>query len=315
MNYLKEELYELIKSDDRIFDYLQHSSLDGLWYWDLENQEEEWMNPTFWKTLGYDPAEMPHKSAAWQDVIHPDDLPAVIERLDRHMENPDHPYDQIVRYRHKEGSTVWIRCRGLAIRDEAGKPLRMLGAHVDVTEQMRAQQLLDEAAKVARVGSWEMDLKTDDLRWSSMTREILRAGKDHVPDLHEAINMYKEGESRRKITQVVSRLIEEGIPFDEVIQLIRFDKTELWVRCVGYADFLDGECVRIYGIFQDIDERKKKDLKLQQSESELRQVFQNSPAGMATVGLDGRWQRTNQALEQMLGYMGNELTELTLIGL
>lgn len=40
-NYLKKELYELIKNDESIFDFIQESSLDGMWYWDLENPENE----------------------------------------------------------------------------------------------------------------------------------------------------------------------------------------------------------------------------------------------------------------------------------
>jgi hypothetical protein len=47
-NYLKKELYELIKTDESIFDFIQESSLDGLWYWDLEEPENEWMNSKFW---------------------------------------------------------------------------------------------------------------------------------------------------------------------------------------------------------------------------------------------------------------------------
>ena len=133
-NYLKKELYELIKTDESIFDFIQESSLDGLWYWDLENPEEEWMNPKFWTVLGYNPEEMPHKSTAWQNIINQDDLKIATENLTRHCENPDHPYDQVVRYQHKNGSTVWIRCRGMAVRDESGKAVRMLGAHQDITD-------------------------------------------------------------------------------------------------------------------------------------------------------------------------------------
>ena len=73
-HYLKNELYELIQSDRRIFEFLQEASLDGMWYWDLENMEHEWMSSKFWKVLGYDPEEMPHNPAAWQDIINPDDL-------------------------------------------------------------------------------------------------------------------------------------------------------------------------------------------------------------------------------------------------
>ncbi|MFW6351266.1 MAG: PAS domain-containing protein, partial [Bacteroidota bacterium] len=131
-NYLKKELYEKIKTDDSVFDFIQDGSLDGLWYWDLENLENEWMNRKFWTTLGYDPDVMPHKSDAWQNIIHPEDLKVATENFIRHCENPEHPYDQIVRYFHKNGSTVWIRCRGLAIRDSNGKAIRMLGAHQDI---------------------------------------------------------------------------------------------------------------------------------------------------------------------------------------
>ncbi|MFA8434469.1 MAG: ATP-binding protein [Marinifilaceae bacterium] len=143
-NYLKEELYELIKKDDSIFSFLQNSSLDGLWYWDLEQPENEWMNKRFWTTLGYNPEEMPHKASAWQDIINQEDLQVALDNFKKHLENPDHPYDQIVRYTHKNGSIVWIRCRGMAIRDKDGKPIRMLGAHHDITEQKKTEQALKE---------------------------------------------------------------------------------------------------------------------------------------------------------------------------
>jgi len=138
--YLKEELYSLIRSDETIFDFLQNSALDGLWYWDLEKPENEWMNPRFWEVLGYNPEEMPHKSNAWQSIINQDDLKIATENFIKHCENPEHPYDQIVRYKHKNGSTKWIRCRGLAIRDANGKAFRMLGAHHDVSSIFEKQE-------------------------------------------------------------------------------------------------------------------------------------------------------------------------------
>jgi PAS domain S-box-containing protein len=140
MNYLKKELYELVKSDEEIFDFIQDASVDGLWYWDVENPENEWMNPRFWKTLGYNPDEMPHKASAWQSIIHPDDLKLTLENFKKHCENPDHPYDQVVRYTHKNGSIMWIRCRGIAIRNKKGKAVRMLGAHIDVTKEKESEE-------------------------------------------------------------------------------------------------------------------------------------------------------------------------------
>lgn len=133
-NYLQKELRELIKHDDAIFDFLQNSSLDGMWYWDLENPEHEWMNNKFWQVLGYDPNEKQHLSAEWQEIIDKEDLRTALNNFHAHCQDPKHPYDQIVRYRHKNGSIVWIRCRGMAIRDQNGVPIRMIGAHTDITK-------------------------------------------------------------------------------------------------------------------------------------------------------------------------------------
>lgn len=140
--YLKRELYELIKTDESFFDFIQESALDGLWYWDLENPENEWMNPKFWTVLGYNPNEMPHNTSAWQDIINQDDLKLAKEILNKHLENSNHPFDQIVRYTHKDGSTVWIRCRGKVIRNKDGKPIRMLGAHHDISDIKNKEQEL-----------------------------------------------------------------------------------------------------------------------------------------------------------------------------
>ncbi|WP_084202242.1 sensor domain-containing diguanylate cyclase [Aeromonas fluvialis] len=132
-HYLKKELYELIKSDDSIFDFIQKASLDGIWYWNLEKTNDEWMSPEFWQVLGYEHETMPHSPDSWQSIINQDDLKIAIDNFNKHIEDEKHPYDQIVRYKHKDGSTVWIHCRGIAIRNSNGKPIRMLGAHNDIT--------------------------------------------------------------------------------------------------------------------------------------------------------------------------------------
>ena len=139
-NYLQEELYQLIRSDEQIFEFIQEASLDGLWYWDLDNPENEWMNEKFWTVLGYDPEEKKHLVSEWQDIIFEDDLAIAISNFKRHCQDPSHPYDQTVRYHHRNGSTVWIRCRGMAIRDENNVAHRMLGAHSDITKQKEIEE-------------------------------------------------------------------------------------------------------------------------------------------------------------------------------
>jgi len=148
-HYLKAELYSLMRARDDINEFLSQAVLDGIWYWDLENPEHEWMSPAFWRTLGYPPDAMPHIAAAWQSLIDADDLKIATENFEKHCADPSHPYDQIVRYKHADGHTVWIRCRGMAIRDENGRAIRMLGAHVDITElKTKESQLAEQNARL-----------------------------------------------------------------------------------------------------------------------------------------------------------------------
>jgi len=143
-HYLKKELDSLLMQDTSIFHFLLSGSLDGVGYWDLEAPEHEWMSERFWTLLGYDPSEKNHLAAEWPDLIDPEDLTTTLDNFKRHCENPEQPFDQVVRYKHKNGSTVWARCRGIAIRDDKGKPIRMLGAHTELTREKLAEKQLEK---------------------------------------------------------------------------------------------------------------------------------------------------------------------------
>ncbi len=155
-HYLRRELYELVRTDPAIFEWLQEGSLDGIWYWDLESPAHEWMSGRFWRVFGYDPADKAHLASEWQDMIHPDDLAVALDNFNLHCKDPSHAYDQLVRYTHRDGSTVWVRCRGLAIRDEDGTPKRMLGAHNELTSLKVAEERL--AARLAVVEQLNAEL-------------------------------------------------------------------------------------------------------------------------------------------------------------
>ena len=147
-NYLQAEFYQQLQNNDELIEFIEQGSLDGLWYWDLEQPENEWMSPRFWQVLGIDPSTKKHLSSEWQDLIHPDDLKTALHNFEKHCSDSTFPYDQYVRYKHIDGSWVWVRCRGMAIRNKEGKPIRMLGAHTDVTELVDARRQLELAKQL-----------------------------------------------------------------------------------------------------------------------------------------------------------------------
>lgn len=187
-NYLESELEALIQTDPKVWQFLRESSLDGVWDWDLENPEHEYMSPEFWRLFGFDPADKKHLAAEWQDLIFPEDLEIAKENVAKHCADPTHPYDQIVRYRCSDGSVAWVRCRGIAIRDETGKPYRLLGAHNDITAQKREElkaatlsQDLETIFNAATSGIVALDSDGQVIRVNDRARHFLGGISDAVP--------------------------------------------------------------------------------------------------------------------------------------
>jgi PAS domain S-box-containing protein len=310
MNYLKAELYKLLQQDSEVFDFIQEAALDGLWYWDIENPENEWMNPKFWRVLGYKPEDMPHKSEAWHDKIHAEDLQLAKKNFERHCADASFPYEQVIRYFHKEGHTIWMRCRGMAIRDEAGKPIRMLGAHNEITELKKKELLLSETNKIAKIGYWEIDIKKGLPIWSEVTREIHEVPLDFEPNLEEGINFYREGYSRTRIGEIVEKAISEGIPFDEELELTTYTGKNKWVRVIGLTESIQGKCIRLYGLFQDIDEKVKLNEALETEKKRYQQIISGAKLGSWELNLTTNQIGLNSHAPKILGYTSAEFKQL-----
>jgi PAS domain S-box-containing protein len=150
-HYLAAELRDAMQKDASVCAFIHDIILDGIWYWDLENQDQEWMSNSFWATLGYDGELMPHSPSAWMDKIHPDDFVKAQELIRQHLENPSNSYFQEIRYFHKDGTLRWIRCIGKAMKPRDGRMTRMLGAHIDITELRNHQLYIERQNKFQEI--------------------------------------------------------------------------------------------------------------------------------------------------------------------
>ncbi|GGF11140.1 sensor histidine kinase [Hymenobacter cavernae] len=139
MSYLREELYQLQKTDSGIFDFIQESSLGGLWYWDLATTRNKWASSKFWKIVG-------HETEAWHTVLSQEDLAAIEAHTEACIANQSYSYTQLVRCTHQNGTNVWLHCSGLVLRDMAGQPYRMLGVLLDITRQRNEEVYTQELA-------------------------------------------------------------------------------------------------------------------------------------------------------------------------
>lgn len=103
----------------------------GSWEWDLGSDQVEWSNTEF-RLFGLEPGSIDLTYASFLDLVHPEDQEAVKADVRRTMEAGES--DSIFRIFQPDGSVRWLQARRRVVRDEAGKPARMIGTSHDITE-------------------------------------------------------------------------------------------------------------------------------------------------------------------------------------
>ena len=186
-HWLGVELAERLRGDPALLDFIQDGVLDGLWYWDLEGTREEWLSPGLKALFGYADHEVENSVAGWQSLILPEDIDNAMAAFARHEADPGTPYDEILRYRHRDGRVIWVRCRGMILRDEHGRPVRMLGGHIDVTALKQAELSLehkaqDMAARIEELRDQEerLERQAEELVTLAETLEEARAHQEEL---------------------------------------------------------------------------------------------------------------------------------------
>ena len=135
----------------------EHSELldsitDGYWVLNIENDKlvpEEYLSPAFKAQFGYEDHEIPNTNDGWLKIIHKDDAKRALDQFFRHIHDGD-PYRLVVRYHHKDGSTIWILCRGCAVKDSEGRWSKMLGTHTNITTLKNTSENYDRLCVVLR---------------------------------------------------------------------------------------------------------------------------------------------------------------------
>jgi len=166
----------------------------------------------------------------------------------------------------------------------------VIGVHgiaKDITEKVRLQGWLDRVYQLARIGGWEVDLVHGTVKWTDITKELHEVDADFVPDMERGLSFYKDGEHRECIQRVVDDAIKYGKPFDVELQIVTAKGNLRWIRTIGEAEFIDNKCVRLYGSFQDIHEKKSADEAIKRAYLEKVTILES--IGDAFFAVDRNW--------------------------
>jgi PAS domain S-box-containing protein len=262
---------------------------DGLWDWPDLRQEAQWWSPSYYAILGYSDSELLPSSNSYLSILHPDFV-EISRKANKEAIATSRQMDLEVQLKTKDLGYRWFRVRAKAGLDGQGRPTRMAGSTQDVHERKMAEialignkLLLDESQAVARVGGWELNLRTGVLFWTNETYRIHETSPDKFnPTVDAGVDLFLP-ESKRLISQALDAAMSRGEGYDLELETYTTQGNLIDVRTTCSVTMEHGKAVKLTGIFQDITERKRYEQALQAARQEAEKAAQSKGQFLANM--------------------------------
>ncbi|MFZ5558531.1 MAG: bifunctional diguanylate cyclase/phosphodiesterase [Pseudomonadota bacterium] len=133
-----------LKASEQRYMLAMEGASDGMW--EIHTASKElYVSPRLLAMLGYAGDALPD-AAAWEALIHPEDAEDYRREVAAHLKGTTDHLECEYRLRAANGEYLWVFSRGIAARDRYGKPLRLAGSIVDITERKRAEARIEHLA-------------------------------------------------------------------------------------------------------------------------------------------------------------------------
>jgi len=252
---------------------------------------------------------------AWTgtDAVHPEDRAAAVAVWTRSVETGQ-PYDLELRQRHADGVYRWFHVQGLPVRDAEGHIIRWCVLQTDIEDRKHAEAAQRETERELRqlVDNVPGMIAVADAQGHS--EYVNKRAIDYLDTTIEGFRARPmdtvHPEDQQLLRNEWLRCNALGQPLDLVHRVRRFDGVYRWVHVRGEPLLDDrGRIVRWYYVFTDIDDQRRAEEALRQSEQHLRLVVETIPALVARSTAQGRLEYVNR---RVVDYLGKELGEVGL---
>ncbi|MFK7999800.1 MAG: PAS domain-containing protein [Polyangiales bacterium] len=249
----------------------------GSWVWNVRDQAVHWSD-NLYRLFGFEPKSFVPTVETFFEMVHPDDrawVKAESEEIAVHGGEPESRY-RVIR---GDGVVRLFLAQARAVRDDDGELLRMMGVFTDLTHRSehefqlkRAKQSLDDAQRIANVGSFTWNGNTQTTTWSDQLRRMGQLTEDEVPSRSRLVALLHPREREETIKKLMRCLNEECVSPVES-RLLLPDES---VRSVAIQVRQHGAAIT--GVVHDVTERR-------QLEEQLRWATALESTGRLAAGI------------------------------
>ncbi|TMQ29695.1 MAG: PAS domain S-box protein, partial [Planctomycetota bacterium] len=279
--------------------------------WDLELADGDYHRRrrhyvNVWEQLGYDGPPAGRESAL--DEANPDDRARLEEAVRRYLAGETTEFETEIRLRHKDGSYRPTLARGAAVRDAAGKPIRMVGVVIDITDLKEVEEALRESEERFRgtfenaaVGIAHVDAAGRFLRVNEKFGAIVGYGREEL--LQRTYQDITHPDDLAASIEATTAMWQGESPsFELEKRFVRKDGSPVWVELfVSLQRDAAGAPAYDIAVIHDITERKRLEEALRASEERYRFLIQSIPQKIFTANAKGDVDYFNQQWTEFTG--------------
>jgi diguanylate cyclase (GGDEF)-like protein/PAS domain S-box-containing protein len=293
-----QELFEAAFADAPIGMAL--TALDGRWLR---------VNQALCKITGY--TERGLLERTFRDITHPDDLASSINSLRRLLDGtiPHHTADK--RVLSPSGDVIWVNVSVSLVRDAHGHPHHFVAQVQDISQRKRDEHALreerlalDEAQRIARVGSWSWDMRSGTTSWSAELCRIFERNPDDGPATFEELLVKVHPQDRARVHEEYAKTLRGGATVEIDYRILCRDGSTRMLRGIGRED---GDRPGTYvGTVQDVTDLRRAELEARRERDYVAAIMSSMRDGFMLTR-HGRILQVNQALCEMTGFAREEL--------
>ena len=275
----------------------------GHYYWDLIANRVTWSDELY-RIYGLTPQEGPIDMAMVSEMIHPDDREHVFRAAEESVRSGVHSEAEhrVVR---PDGEVRTVQGLGTVKRDASGRAYEMFGTVQDITERKRAEEerqllyrdlqeskaSLEEAQRIAHVGSWVWDLEKNHVTYSDEYYRIFGLTPTKAPIDIATVREMIHPEDREYVFRIAEEAIRAGERADCEHRIVRPDGEIRIVHSLGdLKKDASGRPYQMFGVSQDVTDRRRAEEALRRSQFYLSEGERLAHIGSwASTDLGIRW--------------------------
>jgi PAS domain S-box-containing protein len=265
-----------LRKEEERFSLAMLGATDGLWDWNLQTNEV-YYSPRWKAMLGFTEDEIANHVENGMRQLHPDDRPKMQAVLTDYTAQKIPAFEITFRMQHKQGHYIWILSRAKGVW-QADKLIRLVGTHVDISEQKHSEQVLQQQQQFLRL---IIDNIPQLIFWKDVRGHYLGCNKPfanrvklskHTDIVGKIDEQLFPSNLAQKFVQADRHVLQSGLATSDMVEKIQEPESGaiFWLKTnkMPLHD-ANGNIVGVLGTSEDITEQKQAETLLKEYNQRL----------------------------------------------